>query len=116
ESSERVRPYYAMMKPPGESKAEFILMLPFTPRSKQNLAAWLMARMDGPHLGELVLYRFPKDRLVFGPQQVMNRINQDAEISRQISLWDQRGSEAVFGTLLVIPVEESLIYVCPLYL
>jgi uncharacterized membrane protein (UPF0182 family) len=72
--------------------------------------------MDGAHMGELVVYRFPKDRLVYGPAQVMNRINQDAEISRQVSLWDQRGSQAIFGTLLVIPVEESLLYVSPLYL
>lgn len=109
-------PYYTVMKLPEEREAEFIQMLPFTPKSKANLAAWMVSRMDGDQLGKLVVYRFPKDRLVYGPQQVMSRINQDPEISRQISLWDQRGSEAKLGTLLVIPVEESLIYVCPLYL
>ena len=115
-SVQTMEPYYAVMSLPGESKAEFILMLPFTPKRKDNLSAWMVARSDGDHLGELVVYRFPKDRLVFGPQQIVNRINQDAEISRQISLWDQRGSAAIFGTLLVIPVEESLLYVRPLYL
>ncbi|MDD9947761.1 MAG: UPF0182 family protein [Myxococcales bacterium] len=117
EGSPRVmEPYYTVMKLPGEKAPEFILMLPFTPSRKDNLSAWMVARADGTHYGELVVYRFPKDRLIFGPQQIVNRINQDAEISRQISLWDQRGSEAVFGTLLVIPIERSLIYVRPLYL
>ncbi len=112
----KTQPYYTVMKLPGESHAEFILMLPFTPKRKDNLAAWMVARSDGAALGQLMVYRFPKDRLVFGPQQVVNRINQDAEISRQISLWDQHGSQAIFGTLLVVPVEESLLYVRPLYL
>ena len=115
----RMEPYYTIMRLPGEgedSAAEFIQMIPFTPARKQNLAAWMVARMDGEHRGELVVYSFPKDSLIFGPQQIMNRINQDTEISRQISLWDQQGSEAILGTLLVIPIEEALIYVCPLYL
>lgn len=112
----RMEPYYTVMKLPGETSAEFILMLPFTPSRKDNLSAWMVARADGDHFGELVAYKFPKDRLIFGPQQVVNRINQNAEISRQISLWDQRGSKALFGTLLVIPVERALIYVRPLYL
>ncbi len=116
DNATRMEPYYTVMRLPEEKSAEFILMIPFTPKRKANLAAWMVARNDGKHRGELVVYRFPKDRLVFGPQQVMNRINQDAEISRQISLWDQRGSQAIFGTLLVIPIEKSLIYVSPLYL
>ena len=116
EKKEAMRPYYTVMKLPGEQRSEFILMLPFTPKRKDNLAAWMVARSDGDHLGQLVVYRFPKDRLVFGPQQVVTRINQDAEIARQISLWDQRGSKAEFGTLLVVPIEESLLYVRPLYL
>ena len=111
-----MEPYYTIMRLPGETKPEFILMLPFTPKRKDNLSAWMVARCDGPELGKLMVYRFPRERLVFGPQQIINRINQDPEISRQISLWDQRGSEAVFGTLLVIPIEESLLYVRPLYL
>lgn len=114
--SEPMEPYYTVMRLPGEEDPEFILMLPFTPARKDNLAAWMVARNDGAQLGQLRVYEFPNDRLVYGPQQVLNRINQDAEISQQLSLWDQRGSQADFGTLLVIPIEESLIYVLPLYL
>ncbi len=114
--SKAMSPYYSVMKLPGEGKEEFILMLPFTPRSKDNLAAWMVARSDGEHYGKLLVCRFPKQRLIYGPKQVVARVNQDAEISRQLSLWDQRGSKVILGTLLVIPIEESLIYVQPLYL
>lgn len=109
-------PRHIIMRLPGEEKEEFIFMLPFTPRAKDNLSAWMVARSDGENYGNLIVYRFPKDKLVFGPKQVIGRINQDAEISRQISLWDQRGSQVIQGPLLVIPIEESLIYVRPLYL
>ncbi len=108
--------YYTIMKLPGERKEEFILMIPFNPKNKDNLSAWMAARSDGEHYGKMVVYRFPKDRLVYGPKQIVARINQDTEISRQVSLWDQRGSKVIQGTLLVIPVENSLIYVQPLYL
>jgi len=107
---------HMVMRLPEEHQAEFILMVPFTPRGKDNLASWMVARNDGQHYGQLVVYRFPKQSLVFGPTQIVNRINQDTEISRQISLWDQRGSEVIRGNLLVIPIEESLLYVQPLYL
>lgn len=107
---------HMIMKLPGEQNEEFILMIPYTPRQKDNLSAWLAARSDGDNYGKLVVYRFPKQSLVFGPKQIVNRINQDAEISRQISLWDQRGSQVIRGNLLVIPIEESLLYVQPLYL
>ncbi len=107
---------HIVMRLPEERQAEFILMVPFTPRGKDNLASWMVARNDGEHYGRLVLYRFPKQSLVYGPAQIVNRINQETEISRQISLWDQRGSEVIRGNLLVIPIEESLIYVQPLYL
>lgn len=109
-------PRHVIMRLPGEKKEEFILMLPFTPRAKDNLSAWMVARSDGENYGKLMIYRFPKDKLIFGPKQIIGRINQDAEISRQISLWDQRGSQVIQGPLLVIPIEESLIYVRPLYL
>ncbi len=112
-----MQPYYTIMRLPGEQRQEeFILMLPFTPSGKDNLSAWMVARSDDPHYGQLVVYRFPKQKLVFGPKQIVARINQDAEISRQVSLWDQRGSQVIQGTLLVIPIEEGLIYVRPLYL
>src|SRR5215211_3064090 len=91
-------------------------MVPLTPRRKDNLAAWMVARSDGEHYGRLFVYRFPKQKVVFGPRQVVARINQDQVISPQITLWNQQGSQVIQGTLLVIPLEESLIYVRPLYL
>ncbi|HEV8263802.1 MAG TPA: UPF0182 family protein [Gemmatimonadales bacterium] len=115
---ERTDPFlrHIVMRLPEERQAEFIFMVPFTPRGKDNLASWMVARNDGEHYGRLVVYRFPKQSLVFGPTQIVNRINQDTEIARQVSLWDQRGSQVIRGNLLVIPIEESLIYVQPLYL
>jgi uncharacterized membrane protein (UPF0182 family) len=107
---------HIIMKLPGEQNPEFIYMTPFTPRGKDNLAAWMVARMDGENYGKLSVYSFPKQSLVYGPKQINNRINQDTEISRQITLWDQRGSQVIRGELLVIPIEESLIYVQPIYL
>jgi uncharacterized membrane protein (UPF0182 family) len=107
---------HLIMRLPGEEKAEFILMAPFTPKGKNNMSAWVAARSDGENYGELVVYRFPKQSLVYGPKQIVNRINQDAEISRQISLWDQRGSEVLQGNLSVIPINESILYIRPLYL
>ncbi len=111
-----MQPYYTIMKLPGQDQEEYILMLPYTPQGKSNLSAWMVARSDGEQYGKLDVYTFPKQKLVFGPSQIVARINQDAEISRQISLWDQRGSSVIQGTLLVIPIEESLVYVRPLYL
>ncbi len=113
---QQMAPRHMIMKLPDEKKEEYILMLPFTPRSKDNLSAWMVARNDGNSYGKLIVYRFPKQKLIYGPKQVIGRINQDAEVSRQISLWDQRGSQVIQGPLLVIPIEESLIYVRPLYL
>jgi uncharacterized membrane protein (UPF0182 family) len=112
----RMQPYYTVMKLPGEKDTEFIQMLPFTPRAKPNLSAWLVARSDGEHYGHLLVFQFPKQKIVYGPQQIVGRINQDQLISPQITLWDQQGSKVIWGTLLVIPIEESLLYVRPLYL
>ena len=112
----RMEPYYTIMKLPGEGSAEFIQMLPFTPRRRDNLASWMVARSDGAHYGQLLVFQFPKQKLVFGPRQVVARINQDQVIAPQITLWNQQGSEVIQGTLMVIPIEESLIYVRPLYL
>ncbi|WKW11070.1 UPF0182 family protein [Pseudogemmatithrix spongiicola] len=114
-----VRSGYArhiVMRLPGERDTEYLMMRPFTPRQKDNLAAWMVARNDGEHYGKLISYRFPRQSLVFGPTQIANRINQDTEVSRQVSLWDQGGSEVIRGELLVIPIEASLLYVQPLYL
>jgi uncharacterized membrane protein (UPF0182 family) len=107
---------HIIMRLPGEKNPEFIFMTPFTPRGKDNLAAWMVARMDGENYGKLSVYRFPKQSLVYGPKQISNRINQDTDISRQLTLWDQKGSEVIRGELLVIPIDESLIYVQPIYL
>ncbi|MGH9333597.1 MAG: UPF0182 family protein, partial [Vicinamibacteria bacterium] len=112
----RMEPYYTIMKLPGEVGAEYIQMLPYTPRQKDNLAAWMVARSDGEHYGKLMVFEFPKQTVVYGPRQVAARINQDQIISPQITLWNQQGSEVIQGTLLVIPIEESLIYIRPLYL
>jgi hypothetical protein len=111
-----MQPYYTIMRLPGEKEAEFIQMLPFTPRRRDNLAAWLVARSDGEHYGRLSVFEFPKQKLVFGPRQVVARIAQDQVIAPQITLWNQQGSQVIWGTLMVIPIEESLIYVRPLYL
>jgi uncharacterized membrane protein (UPF0182 family) len=107
---------HIVMRLPDESQAEFIYMVPFTPRGKDNLAAWMVARNDGAAYGKLRVYRLSRQSLVYGPTQIENRINQDTEISRQVSLWDQRGSKVIRGDLLVIPIERSLLYVQPLYL
>jgi hypothetical protein len=115
-ASESIQPRHIIMKLPGEKKEEYVLMLPFTPRAKDNLSAWMVARNDGESYGKLLAYRFPKDKLVFGPKQIIGRINQDTVISQQISLWSQGGSQVIQGPLLVIPIEESLLYVRPLYL
>jgi uncharacterized protein len=114
--SVRMEPYYTIMRLPGESSAEFIQMLPFTPRRRDNLASWMVARSDIEKYGQLIVFRFPKQKLVFGPSQVVARINQDQVIAPQITLWNQQGSQVIQGTLMVIPIEESLIYIRPLYL
>jgi len=111
-----MQPYYTIMKLPGEAKNEFVQILPFTPQSKANLSAWMVARSDAAHYGHMLVFQFPKQKIVYGPQQVQGRINQDQIISPQITLWNQQGSEVNWGTLLVIPIEESLLYVRPLYL
>jgi uncharacterized protein len=111
-----MEPYYTIMKLPGEKKEEYILLLPFTPSKRDNLAAWMTARCDEPNYGKLKAYTFPRDRLIYGPKQVDARINQDSFISQQLTLWNQRGSEVIRGSMLVIPIEKSLLYVQPLFL
>ncbi|MBD2725191.1 UPF0182 family protein [Nostoc sp. FACHB-892] len=111
-----VEPYYLITSLPTVPFEEFILLLPYTPRQRTNLIAWLAARSDGENYGRLFLYTFPKERLVYGTEQIEARINQDPVISQQISLWNRQGSKAIQGNLLVIPIEESLLYVEPIYL
>ncbi|MGL5059239.1 MAG: UPF0182 family protein [Microcoleus sp.] len=111
-----VAPYYLITKLPMETAEEFILLLPFTPVARNNLIAWIAARSDAEDYGKLLLYQFPKQRLVYGPEQIEALINQEPVISEQISLWNRQGSKAIQGNLLVIPIEQSLLYVEPLYL
>jgi hypothetical protein len=110
-------PYYIIMRLPGEPHAEFFLMVPMVPSRRDNMIAWLAARCDAPDYGKLIVYEFPKDKLIYGPFQIEARINQNTEISQQITLWNQMGSRVIRGTnLLVIPIENSILYVTPLYL
>lgn len=113
---QEVQPYYVMMKLSKEQKEEFILMLPMTPANKNIMISWLAVRNDGENYGELLLYKFPKRKSVFGPQQFEARIDQDPEISSLLTLLGQKGSSVIRGNTLVIPVNESLLYVEPLYI
>ncbi len=115
-SPQRMQPYYTIMRLPGEAHSEFIQMLPFTPARKDNLAAWMAARSDPERYGQLEVFEFPRQTIVYGPRQIIARINQDQVISPQITLWNQQGSQVIQGTLLVIPLGEALLYVRPLYL
>jgi uncharacterized membrane protein (UPF0182 family) len=118
DSQERraMRPYYLLMRLPGEESEEFALIQPFTPEGRANLIGWLAGRSDGDRLGELKAYRMPPTRTVFGPEQIQARVNQDDAVSEQITLWNQSGSRVRYGNLLVIPVEDSLLYAQPLFL
>jgi len=111
-----LEPYYLIMKLPTATNEEFILLHPFTPQARNNLIAWLAGRSDGENYGKLLLYQFPKQELIYGPEQIEALINQDPVISQQISLWNRQGSRVIQGNLLVIPIEQSLLYVEPLYL
>jgi len=113
---QQMEAYYVLLRLPGSDKDEFMLMLPFTPANRQNLEAWLAAKSDGADYGKRVVFRFPKDKLVYGPAQVEARVNQDPVISGQLTLWSQAGSRVIRGNLLVIPIERSLLYIQPLYL
>jgi uncharacterized membrane protein (UPF0182 family) len=112
----RMAPYYMMMRLPGDTRTEFFLMLPMAPSQRENMIAWLAARCDPPDYGKLIVYEFPKEKLVYGPFQIEARINQNTSISQQISLWNQMGSRVIRGNLLVVPIENSILYVSPLYL
>ena len=111
-----MKPYYIIIKLPEEDREEFLLMLPYTPAKKDNMIGWLAARSDLPNYGNLIVYKLPKDQLVYGPMQIEARIDQQTEISRELSLWDQRGSRVIRGNLLAIPMNNAFIYVEPIYL
>jgi uncharacterized membrane protein (UPF0182 family) len=111
-----IKPYYIIMRLPGEEKEEYILMMPFTPNGRNNMIAWMCARMDGEDYGKKLVYRFPKQETVYGPMQIESRINQNTEISSQLALWNQQGSSTYRGNILVIPINNSILYIEPLYL
>ena len=118
---QNVSPYYTVLKMPGNNKPEFILMLPFTPASSQtntrnNMVSWLAARMDGDKYGQLLLYKLPKNTEIDGPLQIESRIDQDPEISKQLALWDQKGSSVIRGNLLAFPIGGNFLYVEPIYM
>ncbi|MGI6038122.1 MAG: UPF0182 family protein, partial [Limnochordia bacterium] len=115
-TEQQMSPYYTIMRLPGEEQAEFVLMLPFTPTKRNNMIAWFAARSDGDKYGQLLLYRFPKQELVYGPAQIEARIDQDSFISQQLTLWGQTGSRVLRGNLLVIPIKNQLLYVEPLFI
>jgi uncharacterized protein len=110
-------PYYTIMKlPEVGKKEEFILMVPFTPARKDNMIAWMAARCDGGEYGKVLVFTFPKQKLVYGPQQIESRIDQETSISQQLTLWGQGGSSVIRGTLLVVPISNAVLYIEPLYL
>jgi uncharacterized membrane protein (UPF0182 family) len=112
-----IDPYYVLMQLPGEeAPAEFVLILPFTPSNRNNIIGWMAGRSDGENYGKLLVYNFPESRLIEGPLQIEARIDQDAQLSAQFSLWNQQGSRVLRGHLLVIPIGRSLLYVEPVYL
>ncbi|MGH9740252.1 MAG: UPF0182 family protein [Candidatus Acidiferrales bacterium] len=116
-SSTPMSPYYAVMKLPEVGKTEeFILMVPFSPARKNNMIAWMAARCDGNDYGKVLVFTFPKEKLIYGPEQIQSRVNQSPAISQQLTLWDQGGSKVIRGTLLVVPVQNAVMYVEPLYL
>ena len=115
-NSEQMQPYYVIMRLPNAEGEEFLQILPFTPSGKDNMVSWMAARCDGDNYGQLVLYKFPKQVLVYGPQQIEARIDQTPDISEQLTLWNQQGSSVIRGNLLVIPIDQSLLYFEPVYL
>ncbi len=116
ENRQKMEPYYIILKLPKEQKEEFFLMTPFTPSKKDNMIGWLAARCDLPEYGNLLVYKLPKEKLVYGPMQIEARVDQQTEISRELSLWGQRGSRVIRGNLLAIPISDTFIYVEPVYL
>ncbi|HXR98868.1 MAG TPA: UPF0182 family protein [Terriglobales bacterium] len=116
EESRPTAPYYVMLRLPGDTQAEFVLMVPFTSHSRDNLISWLAARCDPAHYGQIIFYRLPKEQLIYGPLQIESRVDQDRDISKDLSLWNQQGSRVIRGTTLVLPVAGTFLYVEPIYI
>jgi len=116
QTMQAIRPNFVLMNLPGETGLEFVEILPFTPANRNNLIGWIAGRSDGQHYGTSVVYDFPKSKLVDGPQQIESRIDQNAQLSGQLTLWNQQGSHVRRGSLLVIPCGRALLYAEPIYL
>ena len=116
ETEQVMKPYYMVTKLPGDDKESFVLMLPFTPTNKNNMIAWMNVKCDPDEYGQLEVFKFPKERTIYGPMQIESRIDQDTEISQKLTLWGQVGSRVIRGNIMVVPIEDSLIYVEPIYL
>jgi uncharacterized membrane protein (UPF0182 family) len=113
---EPVQPTYVVATLPGEKQPEFLLILPFTPRAKDNLIGWMAARCDADHLGELVFFQLPKQQLMYGPMQIESRIDQDQNISKDLTLWNQQGSHVLRGNIIALPVTGGFLYVETIYI
>jgi hypothetical protein len=111
-----MEPYYILMRLPGSDQLQYLLMTPFTPQNRDNMISWMAAKCDFPDYGKMLFYQLPKEKLIYGPSQIEAMINQNTTISQQLTLWDQRGSRVIRGTLIVTPIENSFLYVVPLYL
>jgi uncharacterized membrane protein (UPF0182 family) len=115
-TADAIEPFFVQMRFPGDKSSEFVSILPFTPANRNNLIGWMAGRSDGERYGTLRAYRFPKTRFVDGPLQIQARIDQDPQLSSQLTLWNQQGSTVIRGNLLVIPLEETLLFIEPIYL
>src|SRR5262249_4043930 len=115
-SAESIEPYFVLIRFPGDTQLEFVSILPFTPANRNKLIGWMGGRSDGAQYGTLRTYRFPKTRFVDGPLQIQARIDQDPQLSSQLTLWNQQGSKVIRGNLLVMPLEDTLLFVEPIYL
>jgi len=116
EESQPTQPYYVMLRLPGDQQAEFVLLVPFTSHNRDNLIAWVAARCDPAHYGQIIFYRLPKEQLIYGPLQIESRVDQDRNISKDLSLWNQQGSRVIRATTLVLPVDGTFLYVEPIYI
>ena len=111
-----MEPYYILTKLPGSDQLEYLLMTPFTPQNRDNMISWMAARSDFPEYGKMLFYELPKEKLIYGPNQVEAMIDQNTTISQQLTLWNQQGSRVIRGKQIVTPIENSFLYVVPLYL
>ena len=111
-----MKPYYILMKLPASDQLEYLLMTPFTPQKRNNMISWMAARSDFPDYGKMLFYQLPKEKLIYGPMQIEAMIDQNTTIAQQLTLLDQKGSRVIRGNLIAVPIENSFMYVVPVYL